>query len=131
MTGLQRKRLLAVATTMLGLTKSERKRFNMETWATESPGCATVGCAVGFCLLKKTLPGLRLSMRPSGIRGVKHGDPRMRGGLSSWAAVEQYFGLSGYDTAHLFGPNSYNGDKTTPLQVAERIVGFVAEREEA
>ncbi len=81
--------------------------------------CGTTACAVGHacCVPEFQAQGLRWSANML--------TPEYAG-ETSWAAVEEFFGLSYLNAQLLFSHTKYDtGLKTTPTQVAERIEDFI------
>lgn len=129
----QGRRLLRLLSDFLRTVPPDR--FDLDYWASAAGGrrtfapdaCGTTACAIGWAC---TLPafnaaGLRLDgVNPSYLD--QDGFER-RG----WAAADRVFGISRWETSHLFESSTYPDEELTPAHVADRIDAFLAARPEA
>lgn len=81
--------------------------------------CGTTACAVGHaCCVPE--------FQAQGLRWAPEQLMPEYAGKTSWAAVEEFFGLSYLNAQLLFSHTRYDtGLRTTPTQVAERIEDFI------
>lgn len=110
-------RLLDLADLM---DKTPQERFDLSRWAKEDE-CGFVCCAVGTAALNEQFikQGLTLKRYP------KYGFTVSFEELTSFEAVERFFGITEAQADSLFMASSYLIEERNPQSVAKRIREFV------
>ena len=96
------------------------KKFNLNYWENEKDDCGTIACAVGYAMRDPDF--IACGLTASGLAPRYDNDEGMT--YWHWDAVEKFFGLSEFETYHLFHSASYKRN-VRPEDVSARITAFI------
>lgn len=92
-------------------------RFNLVEWWIHTPGCGTVGCAVGWaCQIPE--------FKKEGLKLLNNCSPCYNS-LTSWSGVASFFNLNMEEATYLFLGSAYLYNKQKKTHVIKRIREFV------
>lgn len=113
------------------LRKLPSRQFDLGYWVSKGDPvkneCGTVACACGWAA---SIP----SFRRAGLGyDTRKGDMTFTEGLPhtfyGWRAIEEFFGLDGHESDHLFSEDGYPVGRRGPKSVALRIERFVKRKQ--